>query len=186
VKFWPTKRWKKIMLTTILIVLAVSLGIGAYLEYSVYREVTFTETLNPSGSKIALVIYHPGLTSFTKDVASAYADGLVSSGWQVELTTASSQAPSDLSKYSMLALCWPIYDFNPAPTLTNYIHRVGNLNDINTTIITVGGGIDPLNTPATMNKTVQDANGQVIQQLTMFRSNRNMIEITQQASNIYP
>ncbi len=174
------------MLTTLLIVLAVFLAIGAYLEYSVYREVSFTETLNPLGSKIALVIYHPGLTSFTKDVASAYADGLVSSGWQVELTTASNQAPSNLSKYSLLTLCWPIYDFNPAPTITNYIHRVGNLNNINTAIITVGGGIDPLNTPATMSKTVQDANGQVIQQLTMFRSNRNMTELTQQASSIHP
>ncbi|MGD6934051.1 MAG: hypothetical protein ACQCN5_07595 [Candidatus Bathyarchaeia archaeon] len=174
------------MLTTLLIVLAVFLGIGAYLEYSVYREVSFTETLNPSGSKTALVIYHPGLTSFSKDVASAYADGLVSSGWQVELTTASNQAPSDLSKYSLLALCWPIYDFNPAPTVTNYIHRVGNLNNINTTIIAVGGGIDPLNAPAAMSKTVQDANGQVIQQLTLFRSNRNMTELTQQASSIHP
>jgi hypothetical protein len=37
-----------------------------------------------------------------------------------------------------------------------------------------------------MSKTVQDANGQVIQQLTMFRSNRNMTELTQQASSIHP
>jgi hypothetical protein len=86
----------------------------------------------------------------------------------------------------LLTLCWPIYDFNPAPTVTNYIHRVGNLNNINTTIIAVGGGIDPLNAPAAMSKTVQDANGQVIQHLTLFRSNRNMTELTQQASSIHP
>lgn len=174
------------MLTILLIVLAVFVGLGAYLEYSVYREVSLTETLNPSGSKIALVIYHPGLTSFSKDVALAYADGLVSSGWQVELTTASSQAPSDMSKYSLLVLCWPIYDFNPAPTITNYVHRIGDLQGINTTIITVGGGLDPLNAPAAMNKTVQDAHGTIIQSLTMYRSNRNMTALTQQASSITP
>ncbi len=185
-RFWPTKRWKKILLTILLIVLAVFVGLGAYLEYSVYREVSLTETLNPSGSKIALVIYHPGLTSFSKDVALAYADGLVSSGWQVELTTASSQAPSDMSKYSLLVLCWPIYDFNPAPTITNYVHRIGDLQGINTTIITVGGGLDPLNAPAAMNKTVQDAHGTIIQSLTMYRSNRNMTALTQQASSITP
>ena len=174
------------MLTTLLIVLAVFAGLGAYLEYSVYREVTLTETLNPSGSKIALVIYHPGLTSFTKDVASAYTDGLVNSGWQVELTTASNQAPSDMPKYSLLVLCWPIYDFNPAPTITNYVHRIGDLKDMNTTIIAVGGGLDPLNAPAAMNKTVQDAHGTIIQSLTLYRSNRNMTALTQQASSITP
>jgi hypothetical protein len=128
------------MLTALLVVLAVFANLGAYLEYSVYREVNYTETLNPSGQKIALVLYHPGLTTFTKDVASAYTDGLVSSGWQAELTTASQEAPSNLSKYSLLVLCWSIYDFNPAPTITNYLHRIENLNGINTTIITVGGG----------------------------------------------
>jgi hypothetical protein len=186
VKFWPQKRWKKIMLTILLIVLAVFVGLFAYMEYSVYREVSLTETLNPSGSKIALVIYHPGLSSFSKDVASAYADGLVKSGWQVELTTASIQAPSSLSKYSLLALCWPIYDLNPAPTITNYIHQVGDLQGMNTTIITIGGGIDPLNASAAMNKTVQDQNGAVIQSLTLFRNNRNMTALTEQASSITP
>jgi flavorubredoxin len=186
VKFWPTKRWKKIVLTVLLVVLAVFAGLGAYLEYSVYREVTVTETLNPSGSKIALVIYHSGLTSFTKDVASAYVDGLVSTGWQVELTSASKQAPSDLSKYSLMVLCWPIYDLNPAPTITNYLQRVGDLNGLNTTIITVGGGLDPLNAPAAMNKIVQDTHGSIIQSLTMYRSNRNMTQLTEQASIIKP
>lgn len=185
-KFWPQKKWKKIALTAILVVLAVFMSLGVYLEYSVYREVTLTETLNSSGTQIALVIYHPGLTSFTKDVAYTYADGLVSSGWQVELTTASPQAPSDLSKYSLLVLCWPIYDFNPAPTITGYVNRVGDLNGLNTVILTVGGGLDPLNTQATMNKIVQDAHGSVIQSLTLFRTNRNMTTLTQMAASIAP
>ncbi len=174
------------MLTTLLIVLAVFVSIGAYLEYSVYREITSTETLNNNGAKTALLIYHPGLTSFTKDIAYAYADGLVSSGWRVEVTTASQQAPTDLSKYSLLVLCWPLYDLNPAPTITNYIHRVGNLQGINTTIIKVGGGIDPFNTSATMNNTVQSANGSIVQSLTMFRSQRNLPAISAEASKLTP
>ena len=162
------------MLTTLLVILAVFIGIGAYLEYSVYREVNSTETLNNSGSKTALLIYHPGLSSFTKDVAYAYANGLVSSGWRVEVTTVSPQAPTDLSQYSLLVLCWPIYDLNPAPTITNYVHRIGNLQGINTTILTIGGGINPFDSSAAMNKIVQDAHGTIIQSLTMFRSNHNL------------
>lgn len=185
-RFWPAKRWKRILLTALLVAVAVFAGLGVYLEYSVYREVSVTEILNPSGQKTALVIYHPGLTSFTKDAANAYVDGLVFSGWKVELTAASQDAPVDLSKYSMLVLCWPIYDFHPAPTITSYIQRVGSLNGLSTAIITVGGGLDPLNAQSAMNKTVQEAHGQVVQALTLFRTNRNMTELTSQASSIQP
>jgi menaquinone-dependent protoporphyrinogen IX oxidase len=174
------------MLTTLLIVLAVFVGIGAFLEYSVYREENSTETLNASGAKTALLIYHPGLTSFTKDIAYAYADGLASSGWRVEAATASQQAPSDLSEYSLLVLCWPIYDLHPAPTITNYLHRAGNLQGINTTIITVGGGINPLNAQEAMKNTVSNANGSIVQSLTMFRSQRDLAAVTAEAAKLAP
>lgn len=185
-RFWPQKRWKKIMLTTLLIILAVFAGIGAYFEYSVYREITSMETLNNSGSKTALLIYHPGLTSFAKDVAYTYADGLVTNGWRVEVATVSKQAPKDLSQYSLIVLCWAIYDLNPAPTITNYLHRIGDLQEMNTTIITIGGGLDPLNAKEAMNNTVKSVNGSVIQSLTMFRSQRNMTQISDEASKIVP
>jgi hypothetical protein len=44
----------------------------------------------------------------------------------------------------------------------------------------------PLNASAAMNKTVQDQNGAVIQSLTLFRNNRNMTALTEQASSIIP
>lgn len=186
-KFWPQKKWKKILLTSLLIVLVVFVGVGAYFEYSVYREVSLPiDTLNAAGTKAALVIYHPGLTDFAKNITYTYADGLASSGWRVDIATASPQAPTNLSSYSLLVLCWPIYDLNPGPTITNQIHRIGNLNGINTTIIAIGGGIDPLNAPKAMTKTVQDANGTIIQSLTSFRSQHNQDAILEDASKITP
>lgn len=186
VKFWPKKRGKKRMLTTLLIVSAVLVGVGAYLEYSVFREVASTEILNNSGSKTALLIYHPGLTSYAKDVAYGYAEGLVTNNWRVEVVTASQQAPTNLSQYSLLVLCWAIYDFNPAPTITNYLHRVGDLQNINSAIITIGGGLDPLNAKEAMNNTVKSLNGSIIQSLTMFRSQRDMALLSTEASKILP
>jgi hypothetical protein len=126
------------------------------------------------------------LTNFAHDIAYAYADGLAPSGWRVEVTTVSPQAPTNLSGYSLMVLCWPIYDLNPGPSITNYVHRIGNLQGINSTVITVGGGIDPLNAAAAMNKSVQNANGTIIQSLTMFRSQRNLDTIRAQASKIVP
>jgi hypothetical protein len=126
------------------------------------------------------------LTNFAHDIAYAYAEGLASGGWRVEVTTVSPQAPTNLSDYSLMVLCWPIYDLNPGPSITNYVHRIGNLQGINSTVITVGGGIDPLNASAAMNKSVQNANGTIIQSLTMFRSQRNLDAIRAEASKIVP
>ncbi len=186
-RFWPQKRWKKILLATLLIVLTVFLSLGGYLEYSVYREVpTQTQVLNGNGAKTVLVIYQPGLTDFARNVTYTYAEALASSGWRVEIVTASPQAPTDISKYSLLALIWSIYDFNPAPTITNQIHRIGNLNGVNTAIVAIGGGLDPLNAPNAMNKIVQGANGTIVQSLTSYRSQHNLEAIAEEASKLTP
>ncbi len=186
-KFWPQKRWKRILLTTILILLVAVVSVGGYFEYSVYREVTTdTQVLNPDGAKTALVIYHPGLTDFAHNITYTYANALAAKGWRVEVATASPQAPTDITKYALLTLIWPIYDFNPAPTITTQIHRIGNLNGTKTAIIAIGGGIDPLNAPSNMNKIVQDANGTVVQSFTSFRSQRNLDALTEGASELAP
>ncbi len=175
------------MLTTLLITLAVLGGVAAYLEYSVYREVsTEIEVLNSEGAKTALVIYHPGLSDFAKNITYTYANALAASGWRVEVATASPQAPTDLSKYQLLVLNWAIYDLSPAPTITNQIHRIGNLNGINTTIITIGGGINPFNAQEAMNKIVQDANGNIVQSLMLMRSNRDLGALQEAAKNLTP
>lgn len=186
-KFWPQKKWKKIVLIILLITLAVFGSIGAYLEYSVYREVqTELDVLNPGGTKTALVIYHPGLSDYAKNVTYTYAEALAVNGWRVEITTASPQAPTDIIKYSLLVLGWAIYDFNPAPTITNQIHRIGNLNSINTTVIILGGGLDSFNVKDSMTRIVQDANGNIIQMLTSYRSMRNFDLLREEASKLSP
>jgi hypothetical protein len=186
-KLWPQKRWKKIMLVTLLVVLSTLGGVFAYLEYSVYHETpTNLQVLNPDGEKTALVIYHPGLTDYAKNVTYTYAEALAASGWRVEITTPSPQAPTDIAKYQLLVLGWAIYDFNPAPTITDQIHRLGNLNGVDTTIIIIGGGLDPLNVKDQMNRTVEDANGNVVQTITQFRSQRNLGLLQEEAAKLTP
>jgi hypothetical protein len=184
-RFWPKKRGKKIVLTTLLVALAVLIGVGGYFEYSVYREVqTETQVLNAGGAKTALVIYHPGLTDFARNITCTYAEALATSGWRVEIATASPQAPTELSRYSLLVLNWAIYDFNPAPTITNHVHRIGSLNGIDTVIIAIGGGLDPFNAKDAMNKIVEDADGTVVQSLTSMRSQRNLDALREEAAKL--
>jgi hypothetical protein len=175
------------LLTTLLVALAALVGFAAYLEYSVYREIAAPiETLNAAGEKSVLVVYHPGTTDFAKNITYTYAEALSANGWRVDVSTVSSQTPTDLSKYSLLVLNWAIYDLNPAPTMTNYIHRIGNLNNINITIITISGGMDPLNAKAAMNQIVQDAHGNILQSLSSSRSNRDFEGLRAAATNLTP
>ncbi len=166
----PEKRWKKMLFIALIVLLVVFASIFAFLEWTVYREVvTPVEVLNSAGTKTALVIYHPGIQPFGHDVAYGYADGLAENGWRVEIATASPEAPTNLENYSMLALIWPIYDFGPGPTITNHIKRIGDLQGIDTAVVCIGGGINPFDAASTMRRTVQDANGTIIAELTLFR-----------------
>jgi len=186
-QLWPQKRGKKILLTAFLIVLALLLGITGYFEWSVYREVeTETQVLNAKGAKTAIVIYHPGLTDFAQNITYTYAEALETRGWRIEIATASPKAPTNLNAYSLLVLCWPIYDLNPGPTITNHLNRIGNLNGIDTVIITISGGLDPLNAKDAMNKNVGDANGNIIQSLSSSRSNRNLDYLREEAAKLTP
>ena len=63
-----------------------------------------------------------------KDVVYAFADGLVENDWRVEVTTASSQAPTDLSAYSLLVLGSPVYADIPSATIKRHVERIGGLS----------------------------------------------------------
>ncbi|MDI9578113.1 MAG: hypothetical protein QM398_08275 [Thermoproteota archaeon] len=182
-KFWPKKKWKKAVLITLIALVIVGVPIITFFEYSVYAEtVGSIEVKNAVGAKTALVIYHPGLTAFSHDIAYTFADRLASNGWRVEITTASAQAPESLAEYDLLVLDWPIYDFYPAPTITNYVNRIGDLQGKDTVIVTIGGGINPLNAQETMKQIVQDANGNIKASFIIFRG-ENVTEKAEQAAN---
>jgi len=149
----------------------------AYVLLSINRDVVSPiYVINAGGSKTALVVYQPGLTSSPKDNSYAFANGLSLSGWSVNITTASSQAPSDLSNYSLLVLAFPIYGGGPGAAAARYVDRLGNLHGIQTVIIDV---------PATenvMKQKVQAENGTVIETLVA----NGTTDIMQAGSNIAP
>lgn len=159
-RLWPQKRWKRIVLVTFLTLIVVGAVLTVYALLSINKDVVSPiVVINSGGVKTALVVYQPGLTSAPKDNSYAFADGLASSGWRVEITTASSEAPSDLSNYSLLVLAFPIYGGGPGAAAIRYVDRLGNLQRIHTVIIDV---------PASeniMKKKVEAKNGTVIETL---------------------
>ncbi len=144
-KLWPQKTWKKIVLLLVLVVIVAFVAFGAFagllMSGMINREVVSeVEVVNAAGAETALIVYQPGFTSFPRDVSYAFADGLASSGWRVEITTASPQAPSDFSKYSLLALAYPVYGGTPGTAVVSYVKRVSDLNGVDTVVLACGGG----------------------------------------------
>jgi hypothetical protein len=130
--------------------------------------VSQVEVLNPEGDVgTALVVDHPGRGSFHVPVVSGYVEGLVSAGWRVERTTASRQAPADLSAYDLLVLGSPTYWFTPSWPIRRYLGRLGDFKGRRTVTIVTGMGAGE-RSAATLEKWVRKANGNMAQGLLYY------------------
>jgi len=186
-RFWPQKKWKKILLVTLLIIVAISVSLLGYVSFSMNNDVVTQLVIkNPTGNKTALVLYQPGLSSFSHDVSYAFADGLVSNGWRVEIATSSIEAPTNLSKYSLLVISSNTYAFTPDSPTTRQLERIGNLNGIQTVLLTLGAG-SAQESQKTLETTIQDSNGTILQSLVLYsiapnKGDRAATEIAQQTA----
>jgi hypothetical protein len=190
-RLWPQKKWKKIIFVFVLILIvafvAFAVFAGLLMSGIINREVVSgIDVVNADGGKTALVVYQPGFSSFPRDVSYGFAQGLASSGWRVEITTASPQAPSDFSNYSLLVLVFPSYGSTPGTAIVNYVNRVKNLDGINTVIISCAGGISRTSID-TLKQQVQAANATFYDGLALSTGDGSAIESARQAgSNVAP
>ena len=127
-------------------------------------------TVNPDGATgTAFVAYHAGLSSFQKDVTMAFVRGLVSNGWRCDVTTASREAPMDLSAYDLLVLGAPTYAFKPANPLRRYLTLAGDLGGLPTVLLVTGAGTTE-NAASVLAGYVTDANGTTIDVLELWQA----------------
>lgn len=91
----------------------------------------------------ALIVYHRGRgrRQFQRRLQGAFADALQANGWQVDLATASRQAPADVSPYDLLVLGAQTYNWCPARSIVDYIERVGELKGKPVVLIVSGWGM---------------------------------------------
>jgi hypothetical protein len=156
----------------LMVVLVILAGISAaviwYWSRASREVVSELEVLNPGGDKgTALVVYHPGRRGFFDAVIRAFAGALVSNGWRVEMTTASSQAPTDASSYDLLALGGPTYFWSPARPIRAYASKLGDLEGKPTVTVMTGFG-STARSISIMESLVQEANGKLVKSLSFF------------------
>jgi hypothetical protein len=161
VKFWPQKKWKQIILAIFLVLVVIFAVFAVYIGVALNKDVVSgIDIINPQGRKSALIVYQPGLSSFPKDNSYAFGNGLAEAGWRVEITTASSQAPKELSSYSLLVLGFPTYGAKPGTAIVRYLDGLGNLHGIETVLISCAAG-NANESAAVIQQKVQSESGTV-------------------------
>jgi len=158
-----TEILKEGLIAAIVTFVALFVAWQGLLGYLVNAEViSDVEVLNPNGSTgTALLVYHPGKSGYQEMITQAFSEGLVSNGWRVEVTTASKEAPTDLSGYDLLVLGAPTYDWVPAKPIQRYLERLGDLGGQPTVVIISAAGTTTLSLPM-MEDLVREANGDLV------------------------
>jgi hypothetical protein len=153
------------LLGILLVVAAVTVLWYLRLNQEVASEVAVR---NPEGkSGTALVVYHPGRRGFGEKVRAAFVEGLISNGWRVEVTTASAQAPADVSEYDLLILAGPTYGFTPSRPLLRYLARLGDLAGKSVVTINTAMGAGERSN-AILQRAVGEANGKLLKSLLLY------------------
>jgi hypothetical protein len=160
------------MALTIIVTILVASWILSY--WWLNREAAeVIELRNPEGERgSALVVYHPGPGTFHRQVVGGFVQGLVASGWRVEVATASAQAPTELTGYHLLVLGSPTYWFTPSVPVRRYLRQVGDLGGLPTVTITTGLGSGGRSSKV-LQEYVRDAHGSLVEALTFYRLRPN-------------
>jgi len=132
------------------------------------EKITELETKNSEGkSGKILVVYHPGLSSFQKDVTMSYVKGLVERDFIVDITTPSSNTTTEITSYDLIVLGAPTYEFSPAKPMENYITRVGDFKGKKIVAIITGSGSTE-ESVVKMKELIERANGALIESLPLW------------------
>ncbi|MFH2109770.1 MAG: hypothetical protein ABIJ47_00765 [Candidatus Bathyarchaeota archaeon] len=131
--------------TQIILVIVVILitATGTIIWRTSQETTTPLRTLNPqsSGPK-TLVVYSPGLSDFHQKTAEAFANALTTD-WSVDIVTASSQAPTDLTGYTLLVIGGPVYGGQPSKPVQTYMARLGDLKGLRVYTLLTSAGENP-------------------------------------------
>ncbi|KYC49425.1 MAG: hypothetical protein APG12_01513 [Candidatus Methanofastidiosum methylothiophilum] len=137
------------------------------------EKLTGLETINPEGkSGKVLVVYHPGVSSFQKDVTMSFVRGLVEIDYVVDITTPSSKTTTEIANYDLVVLGAPTYGFAPAKPIENYIKRVADFKEMRIVSILTGAGSTDESVEK-MKELILMTNGRLIKSLPLWSSAPN-------------
>lgn len=165
---WPKKKWKKRVFVFLIIFFSAGISVLGYVSWVINTDVkSEIDIINNEGISNALLIYHPGITSFTKDVSYSFAEGLEENNWRIEITPPSNEAPTNPSEYDLIIFCAPIYGFGPSPTISRHIDRITDFQSTRIVIILTGAG-SPGDSLRALKEIIEQKNGFIESETVLF------------------
>jgi len=176
-------RKKKIGFTCVILVIGLVVSTGIILALANRDTTSPLETRNPSGTTgYMLIVYRPGISSFPADVMNKFAEGAISTGWKLDISTVSEISPKDISKYDLIVILSPVYMGAPQAEIATYLSSVDLLQKPVVSILACGSNTG---LPA-MNKLVAQisaANGTNLVQAA-FNINGNRDQVLVEANQL--
>lgn len=107
----------------ILVILIAIVSMGFVFYDVMSYTATSSEKLNPAGTEVgkALIVYDPGISSSSKDIAVVIAKQLQIKGYAVELAGISSTAAKNTSGYNIIVVGGPIYAGNASSSVQFFL-----------------------------------------------------------------
>jgi hypothetical protein len=127
-------------LTCIILVAGLIVSSVVILGLNSVETIRDVEVQNPDGTTgTVFVVFRPGVSGFNEGVVNEFVRGLVDSDWRVEVTTSSSQTPTNVTKYDLIVLGSPTNGAMPHVSMLDYLVRVDLLGKPVVLILTAGG-----------------------------------------------
>jgi len=121
------KKIAKVLGIGIIVVIIAALVAVGFIFYDVMSyTATGSQTLNSSAAAVgkALVVYDPGVSGATKNVAGSIARQLQTKGYIVELAGISSAAAAKTSDYTVIVVGGPTYAGNASASVKKYLETL--------------------------------------------------------------
>jgi len=151
---------RKILKITGLGIVAVLVAVFAVMGFIFFDVMSYTATgsekLNPVGTEVgkALVVYDPGISGASKDVATVVAKDLQLKGYSVDLAGISSASAKNTSGYNVIIIGGPIYAGKASSSVQSYLKALNVDNSTKIGVFATGQDADILNNQTLLTKEV--------------------------------
>ena len=151
---------RKILKIAGLGIVAVLVAVFAVMGFIFFDIMSYTATgsekLNPTGVELgkALVVYDPGISGNTKNVATEIAKDLQNKGYSVDSAGINSAAAKNTSEYNIIVVGGPIYAGKASNSVQSYLKSLNVENSAKVGVFATGQDADILNNQTLLIKEV--------------------------------
>lgn len=142
-----------IILGIIVVAGVIFWGLG---YYNTMGSETITPDSNVTGK--ALIVYDPGYSGETKNVATSMAQDLKSKGYEVKLAGVSSNDASNITGYDVLIFGSPTYAAAPSGIVKSYLEGLNIPPNVMVGVFSTGSGADDQDSNLVMQDIIQNKN----------------------------